>query len=165
VRGAPSWSRDGEWVVTGGINAEGPGLFKIAVKDGALFRLAAGPSSDPVVSPDGTIIVYVGQQAGSAPLLAVRPDGSPVKLPAISVHSGGAGRARFLPNGNLVYMRGILGMLEFWLLDRSTNTSRQLTRLSNPAGTTTFDIAPDGAHIVFDRVREHSDLVLIDLKK
>jgi len=29
----------------------------------------------------------------------------------------------------------------------------------------TFDIAPDGKHIVFDRLRENSDLVLIDLEK
>jgi hypothetical protein len=26
-----------------------------------------------------------------------------------------------------------------------------------------FDIAPDGSHIVFDRVQENSDVVLIDL--
>jgi hypothetical protein len=28
-----------------------------------------------------------------------------------------------------------------------------------------FDITPDGKHIVFDRLRENSDLVLIDLEK
>ena len=41
----------------------------------------------------------------------------------------------------------------------------QLTRLSNPVTTNAFDIDPDGRHIVFDRVREQSDLVLIDLPK
>jgi Tol biopolymer transport system component len=51
------------------------------------------------------------------------------------------------------------------MLDLSTRETRQLTRLSSPATTTTFDITPDGKRIVFDRVREQSDLVLIDLPK
>jgi len=29
----------------------------------------------------------------------------------------------------------------------------------------TFDITPDGKQIVFDRVRENSDIVLIDLSR
>jgi hypothetical protein len=29
----------------------------------------------------------------------------------------------------------------------------------------TFDITPDGKHIVFDRIRDNSDIVLIDLQK
>jgi hypothetical protein len=29
----------------------------------------------------------------------------------------------------------------------------------------TFDITPDGKQIVFDRLRENSDIVLIDLPK
>jgi hypothetical protein len=28
-----------------------------------------------------------------------------------------------------------------------------------------FDITPDGKHIVFDRIRQNSDIVLIDLPK
>jgi hypothetical protein len=28
-----------------------------------------------------------------------------------------------------------------------------------------FDITPDGAHIVFDRLRENSDVVLIELPR
>jgi hypothetical protein len=64
-----------------------------------------------------------------------------------------------------VYLRGVAGTLEFWMMDLVTMATRQLARFSNPATVTSFDIAPDGAHIVFDRVREHSDLVLIDLPK
>lgn len=29
----------------------------------------------------------------------------------------------------------------------------------------TFDITPDGKRIVFDRLRDNSDIVLIDLKR
>ena len=55
--------------------------------------------------------------------------------------------------------------VDFWLLDFATNTPRQLTRLSNQGALGTFDITPDGKAIVFDRSRENSDIVLIELPK
>jgi Tol biopolymer transport system component len=60
-------------------------------------------------------------------------------------------------------MQGPDGTRDFWLLDLATNTSRQLTRFSDPATMSTFDISPDGSQIVFDRLRENSDIRLIDL--
>jgi serine/threonine protein kinase/Tol biopolymer transport system component len=165
VRGTSAWSPDGTWIVTGGNDATGPGLFRIPLDHSAPIRLATGPAFDPVVSPDGNLIVYAGPQTAAAPLLAVRPDGSAVTLPRIRVPSGGGGRSRFLPDGNLVYMSGPVGTQDFWLLNLTTNKTRQLTRLSNPATMSSFDVAPDGSHIVFDRVRERSDIVLIDLPK
>ena len=47
----------------------------------------------------------------------------------------------------------------------ATQKTRQLARLNNPATMHAFDIRPDGSQIVFDRVRENSDIILIDLKK
>jgi len=165
VRGTPAWSPDAKSILTGGSDAKGPGLFRIPADGGEPVRLASGPAFDPVVSPNGTLIVYAGQQTASAPLLAVGLDGSPATLPPIRVRSAGGGRARFLSNGNLVYMQGQVGSQDFWLLNLTTGKSTQITRLSNPATTNAFDITPDGRYIVFDRVREQSDLVLIDLPK
>jgi hypothetical protein len=129
-------------------------------------RLVAGIAVNPVWSPDGTLIVYNGASVSvDAPLLAVRPDGTPVELPAIRVRVEGE-RHRFLPNGKgLVYMLGSSISQDFWLLDLTTKTSRQLTRLNNSDAMRTFDITPDGKQIVFDRLRENSDIVLIDLPK
>jgi Tol biopolymer transport system component len=94
----------------------------------------------------------------------VHPDGTPAKLPEISVQRQGE-RVRFLPDGTgLVYMLGgTMAGQDFWLLDLSTMHSRRLTQLNNPAAMRTFDITPDGSRIVFDRLRENSDIVLIDL--
>jgi len=55
--------------------------------------------------------------------------------------------------------------VDFWLLDLAKKTPRPLTRLSNTGKVRTFDITPDGKHIVFDRTQENSDIVLIDLPK
>ena len=164
ARGSASWSPDGQWLVTGGSDRAGQGLFKIPVNGGAPVRLMSGPALDPVWSPTEDLIVYGGANVfTSVPLAAVRADGSAVKLPAITVRREGE-RVRFLPDGRgLVYMQNDTPGQDFWLLDLTTMQSRQLTRLNSLDTMRTFDITPDGKQIVFDRLHENSDIVLIDL--
>jgi Tol biopolymer transport system component len=143
-------------------------LFVFPADGGQPVRLTTGPAADPVWSPDGPfgqVIVYAGLQSAFAPLQAVRPDKTPVALPPIRILTGGRGRYRFLPDGRLAYLQGESGVQDFWLLNLATKETRRLTHLSNIALIKAFDIAPDGSRIVFDRVREHSDVVLIDLAK
>jgi serine/threonine protein kinase/Tol biopolymer transport system component len=165
VRGTASWSPDGEWIVVAGSDRDGAGLFKLPAGGGSPVRIATGSFLDPVWSPRGDLIVYCGTQVFTlTPLLAVHPDGTPAKLPEISVQRQGE-RVRFLPDGiSLVYMLGsTMAGQDFWLLDLSTMRSRRLTRLNNPAAMRTFDITPDGSRILFDRLRENSEILLIDL--
>jgi Tol biopolymer transport system component len=165
VQGAASWSPDGKWIVTGGADGKGAGLFKIAVEGGPPIRLATGLALNPVWSPDGSFIAYTGANVGFAgPLRAVHPDGTPFQLPDIKLQRDGE-RIRFLPSGKgLVYTQGLsVSTQEFWLLDLATKQSRRITRLSNAATMRTFDVTPDGRQIVFDRLRENSDIALIDL--
>ncbi len=163
---ASCWSPDGKWIVTGGSDANGPGLFKIPLEGGSPVRLVSGPALNPVWSPDGSLIVYSGTNVSTfAPLLAVHPDGSSVELPQISVRRLGE-RARFLPDGkSLIYMQGLLASQDFWLLDLTSMKSRPLTKLQNRATMRTFDVTGDGKQIVFDRLRENSQVVMIDLPK
>jgi serine/threonine protein kinase/WD40 repeat protein len=165
VRGTASWSPDSKWIVTGGSDRDGAGLFKFPADGGSPVRLATGPFLDPVWSPRGDLIVYGGTQVFTLmPLLGIHPDGTAAKLPEINVQRDGE-RARFLPDGSgLVYMLGTTTVgQDFWLLDLSTMHSRRLTRLSDPAAMRTFDITPDGKRIVFDRLRENADILIIDL--
>jgi Tol biopolymer transport system component len=93
----------------------------------------------------------------------VRPDGVRVEWPKITVQRDGE-RIRFLPSGkSLVYMQGQGNIEDFWILDIVTKKTRQLTHLTANATMRTFDISPDGKQIVFDRLRENSDIVMIDL--
>jgi Tol biopolymer transport system component len=64
----------------------------------------------------------------------------------------------------LVYLP-TLTSLDFWRLDLATKRSERLTRLTDRGKLHTCDISPDGRYIVFDRSRENSDIVLIDLPK
>ena len=165
-QGSSCWSPDGRWILTGGSDAAGPGLFKVPLDGGSLVRLVSGAALNPVWSPDGSLIVYAGTNVRTfAPLLAVRPDGSSVKLPEIILRRLGE-RVRFSPDGkSLIYMQGLLASQDFWLLDLASMKSRLLTRLQNLAAMRTFDITSDGKQIVFDRLRENSQVVMIDLPR
>jgi Tol biopolymer transport system component/tRNA A-37 threonylcarbamoyl transferase component Bud32 len=164
VRGSAAWSPDDRWIATGGQDEKGPGLFKIPVQGGTPVRLTNVAAFNPVWSPDGTLIVYSGAAIGRyQPLLSVRPDGTALKLPDIKVRADGE-RYRFLPNGmGLVYMDGFIRHLDFRLLDLTTMKTRPLTHLNTPSTMRTFDLTPDSKRIVFDRLRENSDIVIIDL--
>jgi len=164
VQGTGCWSPDGKWIVTGGRDPTGPGLFKIPIETGSPVRLIAGPALNPEWSPDGNLIVYSGMNVRSgAPLLAIHPDGSKADFPEIIVRRLGE-RVRFLRDGkSLVYMQGLGTSQDFWLLDLATMKSRPLTRLQNRGAMRTFDTTPDGKQILFDRLRENSDVVLIEL--
>ncbi|MGO9123770.1 MAG: protein kinase domain-containing protein [Terriglobales bacterium] len=163
-QGSSCWSPDGRWIVTGGSDASGAGLFKIPLDGGSPVRLAAGEALNPVWSPDGSLIVYAGTNVRTfAPLLAVRPDGTSIELPHIILRRLGE-RLRFSPDGKgLIYMGGLLASQDFWLLDLASMKSRLLTRLQNLAEMRTFDVTADGRQIVFDRIRENSQVVMIDL--
>ena len=166
AQGSSCWSPDGKWIATGGSDATGTGLFKIPLEGGSPVRLVSGPALNPIWSPDGNLIVYSGTNVSTfAPLLAVRPDGTSVELPHISLRRLGE-HVRFSPDGkNLIYMQGLLASQDFWLLDLASMKSRPLTRLQNRATMRTFDITSDGKQIVFDRLRENSQVVMIDLPK
>lgn len=168
ARGGASWSPDQQWIVTGGSDSTGEGLFRIPIDGGSPVKIVTGPALDPVWSPAGSLIVYSGANVGShAPLLGVRPDGKPFPLPSIQVRrEGGGGRSRFTPDGRrLIYMQGLALSQDFWLLDLETQHTRQLTRLNHQAAMWGFDISRDGKLIVFDRSRDASDIVLIDLSR
>ena len=164
VRGAASWSPDGRWLVIGARDGAGVRLFKVPAAGGAPVRLIDSASSNPLWSPDGRFILYSGApRARSAPLRAVRPDGTPHPLPPLLVDRVGDSY-RFLPDGKrLVVKLGGFRRQDFWSFDLATGERRRLTRLRPGESLRRFDVSPDGGRLVFERVRENSDVVLIEL--
>ncbi len=164
ARDAPSWSPDGKWIAVVASQGKEQPLFKVPVDGGAPVRLAGGVNFNPVWSPDGKFIIYSENQMGPVHRLkGVTPEAQPFPLPEITVLLGG-NRYRFLPGGReLVLMLGYVRHLDFWLLDLATGRRRQLTDLRPGFDMKSFDVSPDGKQILFDRFRENSDVVLIDL--
>jgi Tol biopolymer transport system component len=157
------WSSDGNWLVTGGLLNQSPGLFRVDATSGAVTLLTPGQATNPVRSPDGRLIVYTGAFVGGrAPLLAVHPDGTLARLPPVTVRQGAY---RFVPgDGRLVYLPDLQSR-NFRLLDLATGAEWALTQFTDRAAVQSFDVTPDGRHIVFDRTRENSDIVLIDASR
>jgi len=167
VSSTVDWSPDGNWIVAGGRDSGGEGLFRIPVHGGDPERVAHGMAHAPVWSPAGDLIAYAGDNVGGhAPLLAVRPDGTPVELPDLQAIPAPGGSARFVPDGSaLVFLRGARAR-DFWRLDLPSMQVRQLTNIATETDLGdigSFDVTSDGRRIIFDRQRDNSDIRLIDL--
>jgi TolB protein len=169
VRGAPSWSPDGRWLAVAATQGKANPLFKVPVDGGAPVPLVEGADSivsNPVWSPDGRVILYSeGQGSATVRLRGITPDREGYPLPEVWVGNSGD-RYRFLPDGkSLVVSQGVLWLQNFLLLDLATGQQRPLTKLSRQLLMRSFDISPDGKQILFDRYRQNSDIVLIDLPR
>jgi serine/threonine protein kinase len=159
--GSVDWSSDGAWLVAGGTDAKGAALFRIPADGGNAVRLVEGHAVDPICSPDGKLILYAGTFVdGQVPLRAVTPDGQPTPLPDLRVRQGGY---RFLPDGKAIVYLERTRSVDFWRFDIATGTRRQLTRLADRGLLHAFDLSADGRQIVFDRLRENSNIALIEL--
>ena len=148
-RAAAGWSPDGFWIVAGGLDVDGPALFKIPANGGDPVRILTGQAVNPVWSPDGGLIAYGGPLvAGQTAIGWVRPDGTSADLPSVRVRPGGY---RFLPDGKGLVFQPTGPAPDSWLLNLMAKTTRPLTNLRDRGRIQTFDIAPDGKEIVFDR--------------
>jgi hypothetical protein len=93
----------------------------------------------------------------------VSPDGAPHRLPDL-ILTRGARRLAFLGGDDaLVIMKGDISHKEFWVVDLETGHERQLTSLGREYAIGDFDVSADGREIIFDRARDESDIVLLDL--
>jgi serine/threonine protein kinase/Tol biopolymer transport system component len=164
VAGLPpaAWSPDAAWIVAGGSDTQGAGLFKIPTDGGMPVRLVTGPAVNPIWSSDGGLIVYAGPVVGGgAALVGVRPDGTAALLPEMRSRIGRG--YRFLPDGTGLVHMPFNEMQDFWLVDLATRKTRRLTQLAEKGLVSTFDVSPDGKYLVFDRSRDNSNIYQIDL--
>jgi len=163
VRGTPSWSPTGEWVTVAADQGKGTRLFNVPLGGGPATQFINEPGTNPVWSPDGQFVVYAGVEVGTRfSLKAATAKGKPYGIPEISL-SRGSGRFSFLPGQPiLVVLEGEFWHKNFWSVDLMTGKRRQLTNFDREFLINDFDISPDGKDIVFGRLKESSNVILID---
>jgi Tol biopolymer transport system component len=174
VQSAASWSPDGKWVAVAANQGEGTRVFKIPLDGGAPVRLRETLSFNPVWSPDNRFIVYSEQRAsGSFDVKTMTPDGAPIEVPVVSSSGSRFPLAfgtpyRFMLDGKtLITLQGTAPNQNFFRLNLETGEQRQLTNFDQTVGSMiqNFDVSPDGTRIIFDRLRNHADIVLMNLTR
>src|SRR5262245_3016940 len=163
IRGAPSWPPVGEWLTVAADQGKGAGLFKVPLDGGPATQLVNEPGINPVWSPDGRFVVYAGVEVGTRfSLKAATAEGKPYRIPEITL-SRGSSRFSFLPGQPvLVVLEGEFWHKNFWSIDLVTGKRRQLTNFDREFLISDFDISPDGSEIIFGRLKESSNVILID---
>jgi Tol biopolymer transport system component len=68
---------------------------------------------------------------------------------------------------SLITLQGKAPIQNFFHMDLETGEHRQLTSFDLKRGSVVqnFDISPDGKRLVFDRLRNHADIVLMNLAR
>jgi Tol biopolymer transport system component/DNA-binding winged helix-turn-helix (wHTH) protein len=166
AEGAPAWSPDGDSILIAAEQGNGTQLFQVSLDGTPIAPLTADYSRDAVWSPDGSFLVYIGPEVGPQfHVRAMSADGRPRELPDIALPRG-AHRLVFLPGSNdIVVLKGDARDRNFWRINLETGSERQLTDFESGFAINNFDVSADGREIVFDQLREESDVVRIDLAR
>jgi WD40 repeat protein len=166
VTGAPAWSPDGKSIVIAATHGQDTRLFKVPVDGAPATPFAADYSRDAAWSRDGSFLVFNGADVGPTfPVKSLSADGRPRATPDIVLQRG-TRRLVFLPGANaLVVLKGAAHDRDFWLVDLDTGRERQLTDFRPGFAVGDFDVSADGGDIIFDQLREESDVVQIDLAR
>ena len=168
LQGAPAWAPDGQSITSAtNDNDHGvPHLFRVPLDGRSPTSFVAEYSVDPTWARDGSFVVYSGPDIGTTfSVKAVTADAAAHPMPPLTL-TRGARHLAFLPGGRrLVLLRGGIQHKDLWLIDLETNAERQLTNLPADFDIGDFDVSPDGHEVVLERVRELSDVVLLDLPR
>ena len=162
--GDPAWAPDGR-SITSALDDNGvPRLFRIPIDGRPPVRLLQEYSVNPVWAPDGHLVVYSGPDIGTTfPVNVVSIDATEQPLTTMTL-TRGARHMTFLAKGRtLVFLRGDIQHKNLWTRELSTGAERQLTNMASDFNIRDFDISPDGREVILERVKERSDVVLLDL--
>jgi len=163
LNGTPAWSPDGASLTVSARVDGVPRLFRVGLDGSPPSLLVPEHALEPVWSPDGKRVAYSGPDVGTTfPVLAAAADGSPLRLPPLTL-SRGARHLAFTPEGSLLVLRGDLGHKNLWRIDLASGAEQPVLDLPPDLDVRDFDLSPDGRELVLEQAKESSDLVLIEL--
>jgi Tol biopolymer transport system component len=163
LQGTPAWRPDGQALTVAAVVEGMPRLFTVTLDGRTPVQLTTDYAVDPVWSPDGRFVAFSGPDTGTTfDVKAVSADGQPYALPRLTL-TRGARHMALLPGQRLVVLRGELRHKNLWRIDLSSGTEQQLTDFPPDFDVHDFDMSSDGRELVLEQVREHADVVLLEL--
>lgn len=165
LRGSPAWSPDGlSLTIAAAVNGRDRRLFRVPLDGKTPVRMFDGHARNPAWSTDGKLLVYGDADVGPTfSVKAVDTNGAPHALPPLTLPRGSR-RVAFVPGRRaLVVLQGEMRHVNFWYVDLESGRQRPLTDFSREFAIRDFDVTAEG-EIVFDRVRDNSDIALIELQ-
>jgi Tol biopolymer transport system component len=164
LQGAPAWTPDGQSITVAAVAEGVPRLFTVFLDNRPPTPFVTDYSVDPTWSPDGNVVVFSGADVGTTfPVKAVTANASTYQLANLML-TRGARRLAFMPGRrSLLVLRGGMRHKNLWVIDLDTGAERQLTDFALDFEVRDFDVSADGREVVVEQVREHSDIVLVDM--
>ena len=165
LQGAPAWAPDGASITAAAVDHGVPHLFQVPVDGRPPAVFVQEYSGDPTWAPDGSFAVYSGPDIGTTfSLKAVTPDAAARALPKMTLTRGARHICFLSGTKTLIFLRGEIQHKNLWSINLETGAERQLTTLPPDFDIRDFDISPDGREVVLERLQEHSEVELIELR-
>lgn len=148
--GPPAWAPDGSSLLFAVLLTEDEtAIFQVAAEGGPASLLVDAPrrQDGAVISPDGTRLAYISNEAGGEYDIFVRDLDSATGTP-ITDHPGRDATPRWSPDGSqILFRRETDGLSEIWVMNRDGSDATRLVE----NGVDSYDPrwSPDGATILF----------------
>jgi Tol biopolymer transport system component len=166
LQGSPSWTADGRAIISAAASRGVTRLFRVPIDESVPVAITAEYSTDPESSPDGSTLIYSGPDVGTSfALKAVDMRGTLQPLPSITLPRGSRHFAFVSDGRSILVLRGGIQHKDLWEINLSDGAQKRLTRFEPGFDVRDFDVSPDGRELIFEREQEHSDVVLLDLKR
>jgi TolB protein len=164
---SPQTSPDGRWVVFHTARTSSHRLWKVSIDGGEPVQLTDKLTSNPTVSPDGSLIACWyrddDQKPDTPTKAAIVPfaGGDPVKVFDVPSGVNITAGLRWTPDGrSLTYIDTTGGVSNIWSLPLDGSPPKQLTDFKTDQ-IFWFDLSRDGKQLALSRGTQTSDVVLI----
>ena len=160
-----TWSPDARWIVYAAPAGDLPGLFKLSVGDGKIFRIPTPSGAHaPAWSPDGHAIAFLRINPGEPVRIGLLdPQGHPMTSPDTGIASFNNGQLAWCADSHRLVAAAVPGALDssVWLIEPGTGGGVQKIA-SFPTNARVRGVAPspDGATVLVGRYQASSDIVL-----
>ena len=160
-----TWSPDARWIVYAAPAGDLPGLFKLSVGDGKIFRIPTPSGAhSPAWSPDGHAIAFLRITAGEPVRIGMLdPEGHPMTSPDTGIATFTNGQLAWCSDSRRLVAAAVPGTLDssVWLIEPGTGGgARKIASFPSNERVRGVAASPDGATVLVGRYQASSDIVL-----